>query len=136
MDKRKWSPKSLTILVWAAVMSSQIYLLYHHIDWYMRSVGIGKYSLILAAIANIMVRFVTYQPIGKGGKKLIHSKTFWLNLFICVSSAANLYWALHTGQYIVAPSLGFAAAVGTIYLRVKRTNSRITLFPGILGRLA
>ena len=134
--ERKWAPRSQTFVVWLVVLVLGTYLTMNSIGWFMELFGLGKYTLSLAALANIIVRFRTWQPIGEEGKRFWRSKTYWLNIVILLVCVYNLSYALYTGEKsAILPFIGAIVAYWTIWIRVNRTRTKITLLPGPLGRL-
>ena len=132
--ERKWAPRSLTFLVWLAVIIVGTYLTYRDYGWFVKAVGLGKYALAIAAVFNLVLRFNTWVPIGESGKKFWSSRTVRLNALVLVVCVANFAYAAYAGKNIIVPLLGAFVAYWTIWLRVNRTKTRITFLPGPLGR--
>jgi len=93
------------------------------------------YTLTASAVLNLGLRAITNQPVGKEEwqKRWYRSKTVWLNLIVITVAAYNMITAGSLND-LALPFLALLSGSFNLYLRTQKTDVKLTILPGPLGR--
>jgi hypothetical protein len=87
---------------------------------------------------NIVLRLISWGAVGGGrdGKHWFLSKTVMINLLVIIFAGWLGYRLYEANVSLRLAAVIMAIGIVNVYLRVTHTTRRLTLLPGILGRIA
>jgi hypothetical protein len=98
----------------------------------------GELLVSAYPVLNVLLRLATWGSVGgeRGGKNWLFSKTVVINLLMIIFAGWLGYRLYEAEVSLKLAAVILAIGIINIYLRVTHTERRVTLLPGILGRVA
>jgi hypothetical protein len=142
MEERKWFLLSRTTWFNAiAVAVLPLILTPDEIREVTNALDVRDFGELMVSIYpafNFLLRLASWGAVGgeRGGKPWFLSKTVLINLLVIIFAGWLGYRLYEANVSLRSAVVIMVIGIVNIYLRVTHTTRRLTLLPGILGRIA